>query len=515
MHASESTCIREAGRRGRAVTVWIRHTRNAGWSARVAAVLMASTVTMTYAGCDGSSQDPGPAASEQSATGSTSTSGVPAVTAVAAGPEWEPATRLAAPRSCCAVAVMDDEGTAFVAWVARDGGLRVRRQAADGSWGAVERVGAGVRGSTVVLGVDGAGKVTAVWDYALPRSGGYLLMSARRHQEGEWTRPTELFRTREAEASVFVLRLEENAAGEAVVVWEDDVGRIWAVSRTEDRPWSAATRLGLGAGPVAAIGESGVTTVAFTNTSYSDRDTIQDRLELRRYDGNRWSRIPSPPGPREARLPAIAAGPGDVAVLMWQTGQDPNPNQEWPAPPGRPSFTYSTARFDGQWSGYVRLADELGNPIDEQVVAGADGSAVFTWTDDRRGACDDIYSVFQPGEGQPGTPPQVVASDTAGSCAPPGAFAAPVSLAGNHAGDVAMVWLGGPKGTAVHVATREHGAEGWTGPEFVGPHPGWFDDSPAAAIDPSGEIVVAWSFHGDKTIEPTSGVWARRRTAAP
>jgi len=267
--------------------------------------------------------------------------------------QWAPAEQVAGPGPCCeAAAVVDSHGTVTVAWLPDGDGVRFRRQEPGEPWGPVEELTAPASGYTdaVALGVDAGGRVTAVWDQYLPSYQGYRLFASDHSPGGDWSTPTRLALRREEEAEFWRLRMAENAAGETVVVSEDDLGTILAVTRSGGE-WHAAERLGYGSLPVATISPSGVATIAF--------ETYSDGVKLWRHEGEDWSPAPDPPGP-EGHEVALDAGPGDEAVVMWRSGKDSDPNNAYPPPKRKPSYTYATARYDGRWTGFTRLATRMG-----------------------------------------------------------------------------------------------------------------------------------------------------------
>lgn len=396
---------------------------------------------------------------------------------------WDSGKPMAAGRPQWPAAVVDTEGTATVAWVG-GAGVLARQQRLGKPWGRVEHVSDPWWARFTALGVDRNGHVTAVWEEE-PRQGpAYQIMSARRLDNGEWTEPRRLAETHDPEAELDNLLLVESPTGEAVVVWEEDVGPIRVVSRSSRGSWSAPRRLAWGELPVATISSRGVATVAFTTFG-------PPGLVLFRHDSQGWTRAPRLLGARRPMGVAMDSRTGETAVVAWQ---DPR------------SGRYMTARYDGRWSGVRQISEPLGPTLDSHVVAGRDGSAVFTWTMGKGVHCGDLRSVYQPAAGQPAGPPQTIASGASGSCA------APVSLAVGPQGEAVLAWFASDrKGREVRVTSRGPGDEEWADSEAIAR-----DDHfaalqmPAAAIARDGSALVAWAVRN-----PDWRLWTSRGTSIP
>ena len=374
-------------------------------------------------------------------------------------PEFGPAEAVAEGFLQHGVLAADD--TATIVW---DSGTAMARQwSADGSWRSPEKLG---EGSWPVLGVDGAGDVTAVWLRQNGERG--EVKAADGSAEGRWSTPRLLADSPAwpDEDEIGIPNIAVNHAGDVAVAWDDLQLGVRAVYRPAGGDWASPVSLSSGArGARVAITSDGVATVAFHEGS---------RLHFAQWRNGRWTAtVATPQGALDDSVEIDAAGPED-AVLMWKDPQ---------------TKAYQTGRIhDGKLVEIHQLGDREGPTSDEHVVAAEDGSAIFTWTRDVDVARSSkgIVAVTQPADCAPEPAEQI---DREG---PYGQFS---GMAANNRGDAVLIWNPRPsRGQApVFAMGRCAGSRAWS--ERVALNPvgtGTTNDYPQITITEDRSLLALW-----------------------
>jgi hypothetical protein len=208
---------------------------------------------------------------------------------------------------------VDDAGTATAVWAEKksfDGTrsyrVRAARRVADGRWTRPQTIGC--RGSEACsrtwprVGVDGRGRVTAVWTQ------GSSVVWVERPARGRWSRP-RLIATEEHRVPFAELAVAQT--GTAVVAWDlgDESLPVRATRRGAHGGWARPVGMGHGYYPVVAVSATGAAMVAHDNGAAG--------LSVRTFEpGQGWGRSHQL-GRWPALLPELAFDEEGRALAVW------------------------------------------------------------------------------------------------------------------------------------------------------------------------------------------------------
>ncbi|RYB95083.1 PKD domain-containing protein [Nocardioides oleivorans] len=276
---------------------------------------------------------------------------------------------------------IDRTGRATVLWVRSDGTNR-RVQASsrgtNGAWSTPTTLSeAGNAARQPSVGVDGTGRLTAVWG----RSDGtnYRVQSSTRAPDGDWTVASTVSDAGQS-ASAPTVAVDEDGTATALWIRSDGANaRIQASSRPPGSGWSIPVNIsdpnqGVFGDPAAAVDAAGVVTVAWSqlvNTNY------RTQVSTRR-PGGVWT-----PGTtisvagQNGLYPSVASRGAHTVVTWLLAGVDQSQAQA------------STRAGDGSWRTPVRLSS--GTPTIPAVGVDPSGNAVVTWGD--KGEGTTVYRI--------------------------------------------------------------------------------------------------------------------------
>jgi hypothetical protein len=396
---------------------------------------------------------------------------LPAAEASAAG--WLPLAGAAKGNAGNAVSspsvAVDDAGNVYVAWI-ENSFLEVSKRPVGGVFEQPQTLDAAATSSDPDIGVDGAGNAVVVWTEVL-QSGGTGIRQARRAAGASgFGTPTDV-----PTAGVASLpSVAVNRAGEAVlavkrVSGSDQFARLFVATSTTD--FSSFVDYGgpnnFVSQPVVAIDEAGDAVAAWVSGNSVINIDSAYRPAGKPFGALQNVRAASPPGPKD---PSVAVDSQGNAVALWDEGDS--------------TLISAAARPAGDTTPWNRL---LPNPdsgpgsIAGGVGFDLDRNAVGAWA--AGGALKS--SVRPPAPGAVFPPPQSL-TDTAEE--PEG-----IGVDSGIQGTTALIWQGAPgtlNHSVVEAAVRPNaGSFGSLATLSPAGHGG---DSPDIAVDPKGNVAVAW-----------------------
>jgi hypothetical protein len=348
-------------------------------------------------------------------------------------------------------------------------------------------------GSPPALGVDDAGRATAVWATTTgPLYEGIPLTAtvrtADRAPGGGWTAPQVLdaVASEWGEPDVAV-----NGRGDAVAAWETRAGGIHAATRRAGGAWSAPAPLAAqGSAPRVALDRNGQAHVAWTTATGVQAAT--------RATEGAWAvqTLPAAAVPEYAvRSLALAVDPSGTATLAW---------------------TATDAVEVAQWrlsSGWVPRATYPETAPAGLAAAASNGRVVVAWRNGRaEGAL--LRSATGNASGGWGTA-STIATEPYDDWGPGGPRPDP-QVALDATGAVTVLWTGiaeaGYPYNRLRWSARAAGAVTWTAPAVLEGtiEEGFWAVSPAAVgVDASGTVHAVWVYLGQIRVarRPRGGAW--------
>ncbi|SEB50645.1 PKD domain-containing protein [Nocardioides exalbidus] len=271
---------------------------------------------------------------------------------------------------------IDRTGRATVLWVRSDGTNRrvqASSRGANGAWSTPTTLSeAGNAARQPSVGVDGTGRLTAVWG----RSDGanYRVQSSTRAPDGDWTVASTISDAGQSASAPTVAVADD---GTATALWIRSDGaspRIQATSRPQGSGWSIPVNISdpdqnVFGGPAAAVDAAGVVTVAWSQLVGAN---YRIQVSIRRPDGLWTPGTAISVAGQNGLYPAVASRGAHTVVTWLLSGTDQSQAQA------------STRTGDGSWRAPVRLSS--GTPTISAAGVDPAGNAVVTWGDKDDGA---------------------------------------------------------------------------------------------------------------------------------
>jgi hypothetical protein len=340
--------------------------------------------------------------------------------------------------------------------------------------------GVGVESPRVAI--DAAGDAVVVWEDHAPDQ--QTVKSAMRSPDGTWSRQRELGIGIEPAVAL-------DPSGRAVVVWAGSRG-IEAAVGAAGGGWSKRAVVSpelFSTGPEVALDEAGEAIAIWHGAD--PRHSIVQVATLK--PGRSWSagrKLSA--GGRNAVAPQIAVDPAGAAVAVWR-GRD-----------GKRSIVEAATRTAaGAWSGPAALSKAGENSVEPAVAIDPSGAAVAIWK-----RFDGAHAIIQS------------ASRAAGArwsqpvdLSRPGRNAEEPEVAIDPAGEAVAVWerFDG-RWDRIQSASRRPGGS-WSKPTDLS-GPGRSSHEPQAVVDPAGEAVAVWerTTEGGPQVQavsrPAGGSWS-------
>jgi hypothetical protein len=376
---------------------------------------------------------------------------------------------------------VDAKGDAAAIWMHGDGsggyGTQVATRVAGGAWGApVTLTGPGVHTADTTIAIDAKGDAVAVWEQDV----GVELVEVATHAAGapDWSGATTVSNPmREADDAQVAI----DPKGDAIVAWtgEDAAGEKIVQASAEQGfggEWGAPIALSAAG---ADAEELGLAMDAAGDAFAVWRRPTQTNVEIQeaqRPAGEAWGLATVlSPSTQNAIAPALAVdAKGDVAVI-WDHFTDVNIAQ------------VTTRQAGGGWSTPRDLTGEGENVFGQQVGLDAQGDVTAIWLE-TVGEPAVRSATEAAGTGVWSTPVDV---------APPAPGQFEPSLAVDPAGDAVVAWEAVAAGQeTVEAAARKGKAGGWSAPAAISA-PGVAARAAEVGIEADGSALALWRDAGN------------------
>ncbi len=388
---------------------------------------------------------------------------------------------------------LGSDGSAVVVWQQKEGGyyqIWARRYLPDAGWGEAVRLGNGGGGDAFSpqVAMDAAGNALVVWQQS---DGVWESIWSARFVSGKGWESASLIEDNSLGDGI-APRLAMNDAGEAVVVWRQNMGegieQVWANRFIPSTGWGVATRIdGVtgedGWSPDVAMDHRGNAVAVWVSWYNGSLKTWANHFSPE--SGWAAAQRIGPDVPERADYPRVAMDSDGRATVVWEQKGD-----TW--------YHIWVNRFTpaSGWGSARRIETETaGNASGPQVAMDESGNAIVVWLQSG-GSGNGIWSSrFEAANGW-GEARRIV-SNSAGT-----ALAPRVAM---ERGSAVVAWIQSSDRGEIW-ATRFAPQRGWGSAEWISPGDAGSAWHPELAMDEYGEVMVVWHQGSDER----GSIWSNR-----